>query len=273
MRATSLIAVLMAAMIAACGPKNPDPTPAPSTEPAGEPMAATEPMPAEPEAVAEPAPEPAKPAPTDPIEVSPETHSLVMENESVRVLNATFSAGSEAGMHKHGNHFVYVATPGKLAVTDGDGKTEEMDLKAGTGMFMPATSHKAKNIGSSELKLVIVELKTEGGTPAAKGTDPLKAGPKIYKKVFEDDHVRAMEVTFAKNAKIAKHTHPDHLAYALTDGKLKVTGEKDTQEIEVKAGQAMFLPAQLHAAQNTGGAPIKMLVVELKPAGGTPAAK
>ncbi|MGE0546928.1 MAG: cupin domain-containing protein [Kofleriaceae bacterium] len=274
MRATTLIAVLMAVAIAACGPKNPDPAPTPIPEPTTEPTAATEPTPAAPPTEPAAAPEPPKPPSTDPIEVTPGTHSLVMENDSVRVLNATFAPGAEAGMHKHAyGQFVYVAAPGKLAVTDADGKTTDMDLKASSGMFIPATSHTAKNIGTTEVKLVIVEMKTDAGAAAPKGTDPLKAGAKIYKKVFEDDHVRAMEVTFAKGAKIAKHTHPDHLAYALTDGKLKVTGEKDTQDLEVKAGQAMFLPAQVHAAQNTGDAPLKLLVVEMKPAGGTPAAK
>jgi quercetin dioxygenase-like cupin family protein len=245
--------------------------PQPQEQPT-EAAATVEPPEATPAAPAEP-PAPAKPASTDPVDVGPGIYSMVTENEAVRVLQVTFAPGAEIGMHKHPDHFAYVIAPGKLTITDGDGKSQEMDLKAGQGVFIPAQTHKAKNTGTTEAKAVIVEFRAAAGTAGPKGTDPLKAGGKMYSKVFENERVRAMVVTFAKGAKIAKHTHPDHVAYALTDGKLKVTPEKgDAQEVELKAGQAMFLPAQAHAGQNTGGTELKILVVELKPAADAAAA-
>jgi beta-alanine degradation protein BauB len=264
MRAPLLISILFVSTTA-CGPKktapaNPEPMPEPEPT-AAAPAPAPAPEPA-------PAPPPPPPKPTDPVLVGPDIYKMVLDDDHARVLEVTFKAGAEIGMHKHPDHFAYVLTPGKLTITGEDGKAQDFDLKAGAGMFLPAQSHSAKNPGTTEVKAVVFELKM-AGTAAPKGTDPAKAGPKIYKKVFENEKVRAFEVTFAKGAKIAKHSHPDHIAYALTDGKLKITPETgEPQEAELKMGQALYLPAQVHAAQNTGGKPLKVLVLELKPAGG-----
>ena len=77
--------------------------------------------------------------------------------------------------------------------------------------------------------------------------DPAQVGPDIYKMITENDQIRAFEITFAPGAKIGLHKHPDHVVYALTAGKLSITGQDgQTQEADLKAGDAMFLPAQAH---------------------------
>ena len=114
-------------------------------------------------------------------------------------------------------------------------------------------------------------------TPAAPAKaepgDPLDVGPNIYKKVFENDKVRVFDVTFKKGAKIPDHAHPDHLAYVVSGGQLEITspgaeGTKKKDKMDLAPGQGVFLPATVHAAKNTGKSEIKLVVVELKPAGG-----
>jgi quercetin dioxygenase-like cupin family protein len=123
------------------------------------------------------------------------------------------------------------------------------------------------------------EQPTEPGKPAEPPApptpgDPAQVGPDIYKVVTENDQIRAFEVTFAPGAKIALHQHPDHVAYALTDGKLTITGQDGkAQEAELKAGQAMFLAAQAHSAENKTDKEIKAVVVELRAASKSPAPK
>ena len=53
--------------------------------------------------------------------------------------------------------------------------------------------------------------------PAA-AQDPLKVDGKIYKKLLDNNRVRALEVLFKPGTKIAMHTHPDHLVYVLDGG-------------------------------------------------------
>jgi quercetin dioxygenase-like cupin family protein len=77
--------------------------------------------------------------------------------------------------------------------------------------------------------------------------------------------VRVLEVTFAKGVKIPAHSHPDHAVYVLTPGEIEITTDGKPQKMELTAGQAVFIPAQTHAAKNTGKTAFKLVVFELKP--------
>lgn len=98
--------------------------------------------------------------------------------------------------------------------------------------------------------------------------DPMKAAPNVYKKILIDnDKVRVMQVEFGVGDVAPWHRHPDHIAYALTDGKIEITDKgKAAVVYDIKAGDAMFLTAVTHMAKNIGTAPIKMIVTEIKPA-------
>ena len=95
----------------------------------------------------------------DPLKVGPNIYKKVLENERVRMLEVTFAPGDSIGMHAHPDHAVYAVTGGKLRVTTSDGKTQVADLKAGDPIWFPAVIHGAKNIGTTTLKLVVLELK------------------------------------------------------------------------------------------------------------------
>lgn len=96
--------------------------------------------------------------------------------------------------------------------------------------------------------------------------DPMTATPKVYKKVIlENDKIRVMQVEFAPGDTVAWHSHPDHFAYALTDGKLEITDKGKAPVVaEIKAGEAMYLTATTHMAKNVGGTTLKLVVTDLK---------
>lgn len=82
--------------------------------------------------------------------------------------------------------------------------------------------------------------------------------------IMENDRVRVLEVTY-KPGEVAKmHHHPDHVIYVKKGGKLKVTSEGKKSEIDFTAGQAIFMKAQDHEAENIGKTPVVLVVVELK---------
>lgn len=96
--------------------------------------------------------------------------------------------------------------------------------------------------------------------------DPLKAAPNVYKKVvLDNEKVRVLEIEFAPGETAAWHQHPGHVAYALTAGKIEIT-DKDKAPVvaELKAGDAMYMPAVTHMAKNVGNTTIKMVVTEIK---------
>jgi quercetin dioxygenase-like cupin family protein len=96
--------------------------------------------------------------------------------------------------------------------------------------------------------------------------DPVTIAPKNYKKVLlENDKVRVLQFEMAAGQVIPWHTHPDHVIYALSSGKIEITDKgKDPVSIEVKAGEAIFIPAVTHMAKNTGTTTIKLVITEIK---------
>jgi len=97
--------------------------------------------------------------------------------------------------------------------------------------------------------------------------DPIKAAANVYKKVLLDNaQVRVLQVEFAPGDVAAWHQHPNHVIYALTDGKLEITDKgKPASVLEIKAGDTMYLDAVTHMAKNVGTTPLKLVVTELKP--------
>ena len=96
---------------------------------------------------------------TDPLEAAANVYALIMENEHVRVLDARFSPGAQAAMHYHPNHVVYVLADGRLKITTPDGKSVNVDLKAGQAIWMQVGQHAAENVGKAEAHNLVVELK------------------------------------------------------------------------------------------------------------------
>ncbi len=95
----------------------------------------------------------------DPVKASPTTHKMVLENERVRVIEARIKPGEKAAMHSHPAHVVYVITTSKIKFTYPDGKTEELEPPAGATLWFEPVTHAAENVGTSELRVLAIELK------------------------------------------------------------------------------------------------------------------
>jgi quercetin dioxygenase-like cupin family protein len=95
----------------------------------------------------------------DPLQVAPSMYKLVFENERVRVMQVTFKPGEKIAPHSHPDHYVYAISAGKLKITPENGTATEADIKVGDVMWIPAVKHYAENIGTTEVKLLVTELK------------------------------------------------------------------------------------------------------------------
>ena len=97
--------------------------------------------------------------------------------------------------------------------------------------------------------------------------DPLKVAPNVSKKVLlENDQVRVLYVEYKPGETAPWHSHPNHVVYALTDGKLEITDkDKPANVIKLKAGEAVFMPAVTHMVKNIGSTTLKIVVTEMKP--------
>ena len=99
--------------------------------------------------------------------------------------------------------------------------------------------------------------------------DPTKVDSKHYTVVSENDQVRILKIHYGPHEKSVMHSHPNSVAVFLTDGQVRFTlpGGK-TQDSNVKAGDAVYTPAQTHLPENQGDKPFELVLVELKGKGG-----
>ncbi|MDD4969416.1 MAG: cupin domain-containing protein [Paludibacter sp.] len=98
--------------------------------------------------------------------------------------------------------------------------------------------------------------------------DPVKVASNVYKKVvLDNEKVRVIQVEFAPGEVAPWHKHPTHVIYVLAGGKIEITDKgKKPMEMELKAGDAMYMAAVTHMAKNVGKTTIKLVVTEMKPA-------
>jgi quercetin dioxygenase-like cupin family protein len=100
---------------------------------------------------------------------------------------------------------------------------------------------------------------------AAQAQDPIVVAPNMYKKLFENERVRVLEVTFNPGDSLLPHSHPDHHVYAASGGKLKISRPDGTStDADLKTGDVLFIPAETHWAKNVGTTTIRLVVNELK---------
>jgi quercetin dioxygenase-like cupin family protein len=91
------------------------------------------------------------------IEAAPKQTKVLVDNEKVRVIRATFKKGDKIPMHSHPDIVVYVVKGGKVKFTNADGKVVESNTKAGEVLFRPAITHSHEHIDGGEA--IVIELK------------------------------------------------------------------------------------------------------------------
>jgi len=95
--------------------------------------------------------------------------------------------------------------------------------------------------------------------------DLVKVAPNNCKVLLENDNVRVIDVWVKKGEKVAMHSHPNHILYFVSDGKMKTSfPDGKTSETDAKAGSAVWIAAVTHANENIGSADMHAIVIELK---------
>jgi quercetin dioxygenase-like cupin family protein len=90
------------------------------------------------------------------------TYKIVLENDRVRVRDATFPPGVlDTPMHTHQYaHVGVILTKGRLTFTDPDGKQQTVEYSPGSVGFREAqATHRVANPGSAPMRVIEVEIK------------------------------------------------------------------------------------------------------------------
>jgi quercetin dioxygenase-like cupin family protein len=95
----------------------------------------------------------------DAAKVNPKTIKVKLDNEKVRVFEATLHPGDKEQMHSHPSYIIYVLSGGTTRSHSPDGKVTERTYKAGDVIYRDPLTHWAENIGKTTIHLLVVELK------------------------------------------------------------------------------------------------------------------
>ena len=96
----------------------------------------------------------------DPVAVNSRTVHVRLDNDRVRVLEAVLQPGEKEEPHSHPACVIYVIAGGKIRNHSADGKVTEAEVKAGDVVYRDPVTHWAENVGTTAVRLILVELKS-----------------------------------------------------------------------------------------------------------------
>ena len=97
----------------------------------------------------------------DAAKVDPEHYKVEFENDEVRVLRITYGPNEKSKMHSHPEGVVVFLTDGTLKMNLPDGKSKDMDPKAGQVIWSEKSKHQPENIGDKPFEAIQIEMKTK----------------------------------------------------------------------------------------------------------------
>jgi quercetin dioxygenase-like cupin family protein len=103
----------------------------------------------------------------DPVKVDPQHYKVELENAKVRVLRVHYGPHEKSVMHYHPNLVAVFLTDGQVKMTYPDGKTEDIQAKAGQTQWTKAEKHLPENTGDNAFDVILVEMKAKPAPKAA----------------------------------------------------------------------------------------------------------
>lgn len=201
----------------------------------------------------------------DPVKASPDKYKVLLENDHVRVVGYMIEPGARDEWHTHPPKLSYVVDGGTLRITLADSTSFPTEDKSGEAVWRGVVPlHYARNIGSTLVRIVLVEPKT-GFPVAPREEDPAVVNQSSIKVLFQNDSVRAMEAALPPGYREKMHTHPGYVTYVLDGGRVRLhMADGSTRDSEFKTGNVFYSDPIKHWAENTGATTIRVLLVELR---------
>lgn len=197
-----------------------------------------------------------------PLEQEP-VHTVMFENDLVRVIDAALPVGHATLYHTHARDNVPVAVAsGRVATTVIGLAPVESAVKVGQVSFaVGGYTHVVRNVGPTPLHFIDVELRTSA--PAAATAAPLVAGAPIAGHALElsNTRVRVHRVILAPGRRLDAHQHAGPVLEVLVAGQTIQRGAGDASPV-VSGSFRWHGDGALDAVRNTGRAPYEVVEVE-----------
>ena len=197
-----------------------------------------------------------------PVEQEP-VHTIVFENDVVRVIDAALPVGHVTLYHTHVRDNVPVAVAsGRVATTVIGRAPVESAVKAGQVWFAAGGyTHEVRNVGATPLRYIDVELRTI--VPAAPSSPPATASPLAGHAVeLSNARVRVHRVILAPGRRLDAHQHAGPVLEVLVAGDDIQRGGSHFASPVVAGAFEWHGDGALDAVRNTGRVPYEVVEVE-----------
>ena len=97
----------------------------------------------------------------DMVKVAPKNCKVLLNNDQVRVVRCVIKPQETLPVHSHLFNIWMPLDPAKLRITPSDGQPEDREVKANQAYWSEPVTHKIENIGTTQYRSLIVELKKE----------------------------------------------------------------------------------------------------------------
>jgi quercetin dioxygenase-like cupin family protein len=94
----------------------------------------------------------------DPVQADSQHYTVEFENDKIRVVRIKYGAGEKSVMHSHPESVSVFLNDCKAKFTHPDGRSEQIEAKAGQVMHMEAFEHDPENLGDA-FELIQIEFK------------------------------------------------------------------------------------------------------------------
>ena len=95
----------------------------------------------------------------DAVKLDPKHYKVVLNNDRVRVLRATYGPGEKSVMHEHPASVAVFMTDGHAKFNLPDGTSQDSNGKAHTAIWADAGKHLPENVGDKAFEVMVIELK------------------------------------------------------------------------------------------------------------------
>ena len=201
----------------------------------------------------------------DAVIAAPNLYKTLQDTLGIRIVEADYKPGDSSAIHSHPDYALYVIQGGKTEFTAKDGSKMVAEMQSAEENIRPAEFHSVKNIGKTEVKVLLVEVNRPMGTTSFDASmDASKVAPDLYKVMKDTMGIRILHATYKPGQSSAMHSHPDLVLYVISGGTTEFTG-KDGKKVKsvLKTGMSMVVPAETHSVKNIGKTTAKVLLVEV----------
>lgn len=211
--------------------------------------------------------------PQDAVIVDPKVHSVLFENDHVRVFEARATYPASSPMHSH-PPFVFVGLEtGRAKMRLGDGKPMVLDVYPGQVLWVGDGMNHSWELMSGRVRVIAVEVKA-ARNPAAgaltpvtrKANDAVTVDPEVHHVILDNDHVRVFDARAGKGRKSPMHSHAPLVFISLGTARLSMTLPDGKNAIfDTYPGQVFWMENVEHAWELLSGE-VQVIAVEVKSA-------